>query len=149
MVGELARAIRGSAKPQLVVGVAHGGVFVGGALARALGCEFVPVRITRRSRDTAPRAGPRGPKMLGQMPRELKGKRVLIVDDVAASGDTLELARTLARKAGARQVLTAVLLEREGGYTPDWSALESDELVIFPWDYQPLVEDARFEGKPG
>ena len=147
MVGELARSVRGSARPQVVVGVAHGGVFVGGAIARALDCDFFPVRITRRSRDSNVT---RAPKMMGKMPRELKGRRVLIVDDVAASGDTLELACALAKKAGARQVLTAVLLQRPDGYVPDFSALTTDELVVFPWDYEPLVEDDRFEaGKSG
>jgi hypoxanthine phosphoribosyltransferase len=83
--------------------------------------------------------------MMGKMPPELRGKSVLIVDDVAASGDTLELARALAKKAGARQVLTAVLLQRSRGYAPDWSALTTDELVVFPWDYQPLVEEGRLD----
>jgi len=50
------------------------------------------------------------------MPRELKGKRVLIVDDVVSSGDTLELATALARKVGAREVNTASLVARPGGF---------------------------------
>ena len=50
-VQKLARTISQSFKPQAVVGVAHGGVFVGGALSSALGCDFYPVRISRRSRD--------------------------------------------------------------------------------------------------
>ncbi len=91
-VQQLARTISQSFKPQAVVGVAHGGVFVGGALSSALGCDFYPVRISRRSRDK----GAAKPKMSGEMPRELKGKRVLIVDDVVSSGDTLELATALA-----------------------------------------------------
>ncbi|RYZ36053.1 MAG: phosphoribosyl transferase, partial [Myxococcaceae bacterium] len=55
-VQKLARTIRQAWEPQLVVGVAHGGVFVGGALAGALGVKFFPVRISRRSRDKADRA---------------------------------------------------------------------------------------------
>ena len=50
-VQQLARTIRQAWEPQAVVGVAHGGVYVGGALAGALGCRFYPVRISRRSRD--------------------------------------------------------------------------------------------------
>src|SRR5947207_1064204 len=81
-------------KADAVVGVAHGGVFVGGALASAIGREFFPVRISRRSRDRALRAGP---KLSGTMPKALKGRRVLIVDDIASSGDTLELAAAHAK----------------------------------------------------
>nr|WP_171818083.1 phosphoribosyltransferase domain-containing protein [Pyxidicoccus fallax] len=148
-VQELAGAIRESFAPQAVVGVAHGGVFVGGALSSALGCEFFPVRISRRSRDTggAARASG-GPKLSGEMPRELKGRRVLIVDDVASSGDTLELATALAREVGAKKVETACLVARPEGYTPDYCALATASLVVFPWDYQPATGDARFDEDP-
>ena len=61
-VQELARTIGTSFKPQAVVGVAHGGVFVGGAISSALGCEFFPVRISRRSRDRSdPKKAPARP----------------------------------------------------------------------------------------
>lgn len=133
---ELARNIRKKLKPDAVVGVAHGGVFVGGAVAKALACEFFPVRISRRSRDKARGA----PRMYGEMPVELSGKRVLVVDDVAASGETLELARELALKVGARNVATACLVSREGGFQPDWVALVTSDLVVFPWDYNLLEQ---------
>ncbi|MDY7226903.1 phosphoribosyltransferase [Hyalangium rubrum] len=139
-VQELARTIGKSFKAQSVVGVAHGGVFVGGALSSALGCEFFPVRISRRSRD---RADASKPQLSGEMPRELKGRRVLIVDDVAASGDTLEMATRLAREAGAREVMTACLVARPEGYRPDFLALSTHDFLVFPWDYAPVTGDDR------
>src|SRR5258708_6333904 len=89
MVQSLARRIQVTFRPQAVVGVAHGGVFAGGAIASALGCDFYPVRISRRSRVKLKRGSPR---LSGQMPRELRAKRGLGADDVAASGGTLDLA---------------------------------------------------------
>jgi len=120
-------------EPDAVVGVVHGGVYVGGAVARALGCEFFPVRIARRSRDKG--SAREAPRIYGEMPAELKGRRVLIVDDVASSGDTLELAQALAREVGAKDVATACLVGKERGYKPGYVAIETDELVVFPWDY--------------
>jgi hypoxanthine phosphoribosyltransferase len=152
-VQRLARDIRKTFEPQAVVGVAHGGVFVGGALSGALGCEFFPVRISRRSRDkgssrSATRSGA-PPQVGGEMPRELKGRRVLIVDDVASSGDTLELATALAREVGAKAVETACLVARPGGFAPDHSALSTAALVVFPWDYEPVTGNAeRFDEDP-
>ncbi len=143
-VHALAATISKSFKPQAVVGVAHGGVFVGGALSSALGCEFFPVRISRRSRDK----GAAKPKLSGEMPPELKGKRVLIVDDVVSSGDTLELATALALKVGAREVKTAALVARPGGFAPGFCALPTDALVVFPWDYEAFTEDGRFDVDP-
>jgi len=139
-VQDMARTIGQDFKAQAVVGVAHGGVFVGGALSGALGCEFFPVRISRRSRD---RSDPNKPQLSGEMPRELKGRRVLIVDDVSASGDTLELATALARKAGAREVMTAVMVARPEGYAPDFCALSTSAFIVFPWDYEPVTGSAE------
>jgi hypoxanthine phosphoribosyltransferase len=141
----MALAIRKSFKAESVVGVAHGGVFVGGAISSALGCEFFPVRLTRRSRD---RSDVGKPQLSGELPRELKGRRVLIVDDVAASGDTLEMAIRLAREVGAREVMTACLVARPEGYAPDFRALSTDAFIVFPWDYAPVVGDGRSDVDP-
>jgi hypoxanthine phosphoribosyltransferase len=138
----LARKVAKDWAPDAVVGVAHGGVFVGGALAKGLGCEFYPVRISRRSRDHKPTASP---KLFGEMPKELKGQKVLVVDDVASSGDTLELAVAKAKKVGAREVRTCTLIARPDGFAPDWTALETDAFWVFPWDYDISMFD-RFQG---
>src|SRR4051812_22943273 len=135
MVQELARQVRRSFEPQAVVGVAHGGVFVGGAVASALGAEFFPVRISRRSRD---HGSLRSPRLSGEIPAELQGRRVLVVDDVASSGDTLELALLLLSRVGAKQTRTASLIARGGAYAPDWVSLTTPELFVFPWDYSLL-----------
>jgi hypoxanthine phosphoribosyltransferase len=132
--GEVARAfavqIARRFRPAVVVGIAKGGVFVGGALAAALGADFYPVRIEKRRRD-------RGvlPEPIQELP-DLTGKRVLVVDDVASTGATLARARALSRKAGAREVKTAVLVARPRGARPDFAAFETDELMLFGWDYQ-------------
>lgn len=127
----LAKAIRGKLEADAVVGLAHGGVFVGGALAAALKLEFFPVRLAPRSRDT----GQPGVRVHGAMPRELKGRRVLLVDDVSASGDALRTGLSALVKVGAKAVHTAVLLQRDLGYAADFSALRRDEFHVFPWDY--------------
>lgn len=143
-VQALAARVQKAFKPDAVVGIAHGGVFVGGALASALARDFFPVRISRRSRDTVIAA----PRLAGEMPRELAGRRVLIVDDIASSGDTLELATQLAKAAGAKQIATAALVSRPGGFRPDFHAEHSKEFFVFPWDYQAVAMDARFESDP-
>ena len=125
---QLAARIAQKFRPDVVVGVAKGGVFVGGALGAALDADFVAIRLEQRSRDP----GPLDPATA--LP-DLAGKKVLVVDDVAHTGHTLAKARALARKRGAREVRTAVLVVRPGGARPDWSALETDELVLFGWDY--------------
>lgn len=141
LVQAMAQKLKKGFRPDAIVGVAHGGVFVGGAIASALAAEFFPVRISRRSRDKG--AQEKKPKVRGEIPKELKGRRVLVVDDVAASGDTLELACALVDRVGAKAIETACLVCKEDGYKPDYVAIETEQLVVFPWDYD-LIDDARF-----
>jgi hypoxanthine phosphoribosyltransferase len=140
-VQALAREVHTRFRPEAVVGLVHGGVFVGGALASALKVDFFPVRVTRRSRDA-------GSKATEEMPAELQGKRVLIVDDIASSGDSLEFALKLARAGKVKHLATLALLARPGGYLPDFTGFVTDAFFIFPWDYSTVVRDARFEPDP-
>jgi hypoxanthine phosphoribosyltransferase len=135
LVTSLCRQIKRSFRPDAVVGVAHGGVFVGGAVASALGAEFFPVRISRRSRDHGDR---RSARLAGEIPPQLRNRRVLVVDDVASSGEALELARVLLSRVRAKETRTASLVARAGAYAPDWTALVTSELIVFPWDYELL-----------
>lgn len=139
-VQAVAREAARSFKPEAVVGLVHGGVFVGGALASALKAEFFPVRISRRSRDTG-----RASRVNDDMPKELVGRRVLIVDDVASSGDSLIFATKLAKARGVKAIKSAALVARPGRFQPDFFALTSDDFFVFPWDYQVVVDDVRFE----
>jgi hypoxanthine phosphoribosyltransferase len=134
---EIARKFR----PSVVIGVAKGGVFAGSAIATAVGAEFYPVRIEKRRRDSAPLT-----EAMTTLPA-LTGKRVLVVDDVARTGATLARARALAKKAGAKEVRTAVLVTRPHGARPDFAAMETDQLVLFAWDYQ--LDGAGGGGDPG
>jgi len=127
---QLAARISKRFRPDAVLGIAKGGVFVGSAVASALGADFFPVRVEARRRDVTPAS-----EASDQFP-DLKGKRVLVVDDVCQSGATLAKARRQAKKSGAREVKSATLVVRPGGARPDFHALETDELVLFGWDYQ-------------
>jgi hypoxanthine phosphoribosyltransferase len=131
VIRDLATAIADGFAPELVLGVARGGIFVGGALAAPLRAEFQPVH---RGLPVA-RARDRHARPTGKIP-EARGRKVLVVDDVTASGATLEKARALARASGARDVQAAVLVVRPGGSRPEWFAMETAQLIVFPWDYQ-------------
>jgi hypoxanthine phosphoribosyltransferase len=127
---ELAARIGARFRPDLVIGLAKGGVFVGEELARALGRPFVAVQLERRSRDG-------GRDLGGAMPEDLLDRRVLLVDDVAGTGAALEAAAELALGAGAREVRTAAVIARPGRFRPDFAAEETADLWLLPWDFEP------------
>jgi len=122
--------------PELVIGIVKGGLFVGSAVAGRLRREFIPVRLSKRSRDRERLS----PEVRTEVPAEVKGKRVLVVDDVVQSGVTLRQAMTAIAAAGASEVRSAALVvhkrAKAKAMRPDWFALETDDLVVFPWDYE-------------
>lgn len=135
---ELAERIAAGFRPDVILGVVNGGVFIGSALTGPLSAEFHPLRFAREGKLTP----------VGRLPT-LQGKRVLVVDDVSVSGRTLGRARTLADKAGASEVRTCALVIRPGRSRPDFFSIETEELVVFGWDYQLQAEDQAGTVDPG
>ena len=135
MFGELCRAlalkVARDYDPELVVGIARAGVIPGAVIASMLRLDFYSMRISRKEGDEVVRDRP---EILSAAPRQARGQRVLIVDEITTSGDTLRLALAAVRDAHPAEVRTATSFARNTGYQPDYSALRMDANVIFPWD---------------
>ncbi len=71
----------------------------------------------------------------------MTGKIVAVVDEMADTGETLALVAEEVKKHGAGQVITATLVSHSwASPKPDYAALVTDALVIFPWDKQVYIE---------
>jgi hypoxanthine phosphoribosyltransferase len=79
------------------------------------------------------------PAVLGAAPPEVRGHRVLIVDETCDSGATMRLAVAAIVNAGATTVRTAVSF-RTGSYEPDYHALATDSVIVLPWDREVMVD---------
>lgn len=100
----------------VVVAVGRGGGVPGALVAYQLGKPLRLLRLTFRDDANAPRAA--APEPLGDVP-DVRGQRVVLVDDVTVSGATLRRAREL---LGAAQVVTVAFKGRPG----------SADVVLFP-----------------
>jgi len=130
---------------EIVIGIARAGLFPGTAVACALRRELYPVRVTRRVDDEVTFKTP-----VWRVPvaTDVAGKVVVVVDEIADTGETLALVCDAAREHGAARVLTACLVSHSWATpAPDISVLVSDELVLFPWDRQVLI-DGRWQQHP-
>jgi len=132
---ELAVQIQSEFDPDQIVGVAKAGVIPAAILASMLRKDFYPIRLSRREKDRVVRGKPR---LLVPLTEDVQGKKVLIVDEISASGDTLKLAVQEAKKKGARKVKTATLYVHQDSFKPNWYGLMSDALIIQPWDFEVL-----------
>ena len=67
---------------------------------------------------------------------DLKGKRVLLIDEVADSGDTLTaISKILHEKYSVGELKSAVVVyKNHSTFKPDFSLLSTDEWVVFPWE---------------
>ncbi len=131
--------------PEVVIGIAKCGVIPGATVASILRREFYPVRLSRRFNDEVIREHPA--VLVGPPVEAVKGKRVLVIDEITVSGETLGMAVDLLCKAGAAAVKTATLYVHGESWRPDYYALESDALIINPWDYR-VLEGREFVVHP-
>lgn len=129
-------------RPDLVIGVATAGVIPAATVAAMLQADFDSMRISRRDGETF-RSEPR---ILSATPVQCRGKRVLIVDEITTSGDTLRLALAAVREVGPADVRTAASFVRPGGYRPNYFAMESDQLIVYPWDRQVVTDGELVTG---
>jgi adenine phosphoribosyltransferase len=102
------------AEVDIVAGIEARGFLIAGALARQLGCGVLPVR--KAGKLPPPTVRRAYALEYGQAEIEvplglLEGKRVLLVDDVLATGGTLRAAAELLAEAGATVTGMAVILE--------------------------------------
>ncbi len=101
--------------PQLVVGAEARGFILGAALAREIGCGFVPAR--RPGKLPPETVGVTYALEYGQNALELNadaignGARVVIHDDVLATGGTARAACDVLRQLGAEVVGLGVIIE--------------------------------------
>ena len=140
LVGELCRALAlrvyREYDPDLVVGIATAGVIPAAVIADILQVDFYSMKISRRAGGQMRER----PELLSTTPVQAAGKRVLLVDEITTSGDTLRLGLAALRDVRPSEIRTATCFCRTTGYFPDFHALASDALIVFPWDRKVIEE---------
>lgn len=147
--GELCRAlalnVARSYDPEIVIGIAKAGVIPGAVIASVLRRDFFSLKITRYSGMERVHDQPR---LLTSAPPQARGKRVLIVDEICTTGETLRMAIAAVRAVNAAEIRTATSFVKSGQYKPDFCAVETDAAVIFPWDRQVVAESGELVENP-
>jgi hypothetical protein len=137
---ELAESIHADGwVPDLVLGISRGGLLVAGALAYALGVKntatiSVEFYTGIDERLELPMLLPPVPDLV-----DLASARVLIADDVADTGATLELVRDFCRGRVA-EARVAVLYEKSRStVASDYVWRRTDRWITFPWSAEEPV----------
>jgi hypoxanthine phosphoribosyltransferase len=118
----------------MVIGIARAGLFPATVVACALRRELYPVRVTRRVNDVVQYESP---IWRVDVPATVAGQRVAVIDEIADTGETLAIVAARVLERGARQVWTMSLVTHSwASPRPEFTALTSDALIVFPWDKQ-------------
>lgn len=75
---------------------------------------------------------------------DISGLNVLVVDDVADSGNSLKVVKEYIDSLGPREVKMATLHHKPwSSFEPDFYAESVDKWIIYPWEPRESIEDIR------
>lgn len=121
--------------PDHIIGITRGGWVPSVMLSDLLGVkDILSVRITHWGATAE-----KDSKAVLKYPlqTDLSGKKVLLVDDLTDSGDSMALALEEIKKHNASDIRTATLIhKKQSKITPDYYAKKTDkwEWIILPWN---------------
>jgi uncharacterized protein len=137
---ELAVAIAADGfEPDLILSIARGGLFVAGSLGYALAVKNLHVMNVEFYDGVGTTLDM--PVVLPPVPSavDFSAKKVLIADDVADSGKTLELVYTFIRDQ-VEDARSAVIYEKPRSVIKcDYVWRRTDKWINFPWSSEPPV----------
>ena len=128
----LAEKVRSKGKHfDLVIGIARGGLPVAMVVSDHLGVKIDFINVKSYSG-----IGQRGvPRILSTVTDEIKGKSVLLVDDLVDQGDTLETVENYLEQQDPRLLEAAVLFKKPWSKAePEYFLEVTDKWVVFPFE---------------
>ncbi len=123
--------------PDLILSITRGGLLPAGTMSYAMGIKnlhIINVEFYTGVEERLPM-----PVLLPPVPASvhLSGQRVLIIDDVADTGETLRMVRDFCAQHVA-ETRTAVLYEKSQSVVKcDYVWKRTDEWISFPWSSEP------------
>ena len=141
---------RANFKPEVIVGISRGGwpparimsdLLENPALANVAAEFYLGIAKTKGE-----------PIITQPVSVSVRGKRALVVDDVADTGKSLRLVRSHLEENGSTEVKIATIYYKPWSIVvPDWYEKETSHWIIFPWERKEtvrnIVEQYRGEGK--
>lgn len=141
---------RSGYKPDLLVAIARGGLIPGRVLSDLLDNPNVAVIGVEYYTDVYKTR--EMPRITQPLTVDVKGKRVLLIDDIADSGMSLKLVEEHLREVGAADIKVCTLYHKPWSVVmPDFYVRETDAWVCFPHEIyetmKRIILKLKAEGK--
>jgi len=141
MLLSLAEKIRRDGfQPDLIIGICRGGWPPARVMSDLLGNPKMANISVEFYVDVAERKSK--PVLTQPISTSVEGKKVLILDDVADTGKTLEIVKEHLFTRGADQVKIATIYYKPWSIvTPDYYEKETRRWIVFPWERKETVRN--------
>jgi hypoxanthine phosphoribosyltransferase len=137
LLGQAEKIRESSFKPDVIIAVSRGGWLPARVLSDLLetGLGNVSVEFYLGVAETR-----KAPVLTQSASVPVAGKKVLVVDDVADSGESLKLVKAHILQQGAKEVRVATMYYKPWSVVkPDYYVLETRHWVVFPWEIKETV----------
>ncbi|MFB0560476.1 MAG: phosphoribosyltransferase [Candidatus Lokiarchaeia archaeon] len=120
-------------RPNLIVGIARGGWIIARILSDLLDIKDVAnIRVEFYDDVLLTRDRPR---ITQEVSVDVRGKKILLCDDVADTGKSLKIAADYLRDEGVSEIKISTLhLKPTSIVCPDYYVSETDAWIIYPWE---------------
>ena len=145
LLGQAEKIRESSFKPDVIIAVSRGGWLPARVLSDLLetGLGNVSVEFYLGVAETR-----QAPVLTQSASVAVAGKKVLVVDDVADSGESLKLVKAHILQQGAKETRVATMYYKPWSVVkPDYYALETRRWVVFPWEFKETVRKIVEKGK--
>ncbi|MBN2478560.1 phosphoribosyltransferase [Candidatus Micrarchaeota archaeon] len=127
-------------EPDIIIGVSRGGLVPARLFSDYL--DNSNVAIIRVELYTGVGTKNEKPVIIHPLQADIKGKKVLVVDDVSDSGESMAAVRDyLAEKNPGEIKFASLHYKPQSKFRPDYYAETTDKWIIYPWE----IEETRRE----
>jgi hypoxanthine phosphoribosyltransferase len=121
----------------------------GGLVVARIFSDFLDLPISNFTIVSYVRVGKTGkPRIAEKLGVDIKGEKILLVDEIVDHGTTLKKAIAYLKKLGPKKIVSlAPVLKPWTKIKPDFYVLETKKWIIFPYEIKETIEDVKKMGK--
>lgn len=120
-------------KPDIIIGISRGGLVPARILSDILAVKKVGVIGMKLYKKVGERYD--APEVTQELTMDIRGKKILLVDDVSDSGKSLAAIKEYVKSKGASEVKVATLhYKPHSVFRPDYYIGTTEAWIVYPWE---------------
>ncbi len=129
-------------KPDVIIGISRGGLVPARILSDIMDNKNVAILGIIFYKGVGERT--ESPEITQDLTKDLKGKKVLVVDDVSDTGKSLIVAKDYIAKKGAGEIKVATLhYKPHSKLKPDYYIGTTDAWIVYPWERHEVERELK------